>query len=183
MYTGTNVTALKSMKWLADALESAILTSPYQKITIRDICSFADVSRQTFYNLFESKDEVLHYCLRRKYEEMFDGLASESLLEMSSIINMYITFYADNRGLIDCMINNHLEGVITEELSNSISTYLRRFVKHSGDDERVPYATAMLAGALSQLEVYLMKRGETIEYERFYALLSDFFDGELYSMK
>lgn len=182
MYTGTNPTAVRSMDWIAEALSAKMMSVPYSKINIKDLCLAADVSRQTFYNLFGEKDDVLRYCLKSKYEKIFDGLAAGNSPGISEIIDLFIRYYEDNRPLLDSMIENHLEAIITEELTESISLCVSRFVKRGDDDGRIPYATQMLAGALAQLEVYLMKQGESIEHEKFAGLLSDFFAGSLYSM-
>ena len=50
MYDGNNPTALHSMKGLADALLFLMEEQDYSRITVKDICNKADLSRQTFYN-------------------------------------------------------------------------------------------------------------------------------------
>ena len=180
MYTGNNPTAIQSMDRLSCAAVRLLSDTAYTKITIRNLCKSADVSRQTFYNLFDSKEEVLHYCIRNRYEKLFDNLADAAGTEISGITDTFIRFYEDNRGLIDCLIENHLESVITEELYDSILLYVNRFVKRGDQDKRIPCAAAMLAGALTALEVYLMKSGENIEYEKITELLTDFLTGKLY---
>lgn len=50
MYEGNNPTALHSREWLVDSLLSLMEDNPYSRITVRDICNKADLSRQTFYN-------------------------------------------------------------------------------------------------------------------------------------
>lgn len=47
-----------NMKKILEATVSLMSSSPYENITIKDICKEADVSRQTFYNYFKSKDEI-----------------------------------------------------------------------------------------------------------------------------
>lgn len=69
MYQGNNATALRSQEWLCESLAKLMGVQPYASITIGAICKHADLSRQTFYNVFDSKEEVLRFCLRRQYEK------------------------------------------------------------------------------------------------------------------
>ncbi|MBQ8162703.1 MAG: TetR family transcriptional regulator [Clostridia bacterium] len=65
MYCGTNKTALTSQKQIADALVSLMEDMPYSDISVCAICKRAEVSRQTFYSLFASKENVVSYALSR----------------------------------------------------------------------------------------------------------------------
>ena len=67
MYEGCNKTALTSQSAIADALLSLMEEKPYTRISVSEICKSAGVSRQTFYTLFESKDNVIAFELERKY--------------------------------------------------------------------------------------------------------------------
>ena len=60
MYSGTNPTALQSQRWIADSLTGLMLEKSYARITIQDICKRADLSRQTFYNFFNSKESIFN---------------------------------------------------------------------------------------------------------------------------
>ena len=61
MYEGCNKTAVSSQLAIADALLSLMREKPYAKISVSELCKRAQVSRQTFYTLFESKDNVISY--------------------------------------------------------------------------------------------------------------------------
>lgn len=49
MYIGNNTIALQSREWLVQALISLMQEHPYNKITIKEICTKADLSR-SYYN-------------------------------------------------------------------------------------------------------------------------------------
>ena len=63
MYIGENKTALLSQKMIADAMRTLLQTRPYSGISISDLCRQAGISRQTFYSLFGTKENVLLYLL------------------------------------------------------------------------------------------------------------------------
>ena len=69
MYQGKNPTALQSQNLITEALLALMEEEPFQKITIKAVCAHAGVSRQTFYSLFENKEEVIERRLDQLFEE------------------------------------------------------------------------------------------------------------------
>ena len=59
MYNGTNPSALRSQQWFSEALFSLMQTKSFSKITIKELCTQADLTRQTFYQLFSSKEGMV----------------------------------------------------------------------------------------------------------------------------
>lgn len=66
MYTGNNPTALQSKNMITEALLNLLKDKKFNKISIKELCEKALVSRQTFYFLFETKEQVI--------ESYFDSL-------------------------------------------------------------------------------------------------------------
>ena len=64
MYKGTNKTALFSQKLIGDAMLRLLENTPFAEISVSDLCKEADVSRQTFYSLFGSKENVIAYTIQ-----------------------------------------------------------------------------------------------------------------------
>ena len=64
MYCGNNKTALSSQRQIADALLGLLAEQAYAEISVSAICKRAQVSRQTFYSLFQSKENVMTFALR-----------------------------------------------------------------------------------------------------------------------
>lgn len=67
MYCGCNKTALSSQRRIADAFLRLLNKEPYQKIGVSSICSEASVSRQTFYSLFDSRENIIAFILSNDY--------------------------------------------------------------------------------------------------------------------
>ncbi len=58
-------------------------------ITIKNICREADLSRQTFYQIFESKDEVIEYLfseLFSEFEEQYNYFFRYDSLEIMLLL-------------------------------------------------------------------------------------------------
>lgn len=54
---------VRTRKLLSRALFELLETTPYEKISVLDICERAMVHRATFYNHFEDKDHLLEYTI------------------------------------------------------------------------------------------------------------------------
>ena len=70
MYRGSNPTAISSMKWLSEAMMDLLKEKQYSKINVKDICTRADLSRQTFYQIFNSKEEIIRHCIKQSFESL-----------------------------------------------------------------------------------------------------------------
>ena len=65
---------LQSKDWLMQALFELMQKQSYDSITITKLCQKADLSRRTFYRLFNSKDDVLNEKLYLLTLEFFNTL-------------------------------------------------------------------------------------------------------------
>ena len=61
MYQGKNPKALTSQKLLLEALNELMDEKEVKDISISELCSRSGVSRQTFYSLFGTKENILLY--------------------------------------------------------------------------------------------------------------------------
>ena len=180
MYEGNNKKAIQSQRWLAEALCDLMQEAPYEKITIGEICSRADLSRQTFYNLFGSKDEILHFGLRDAYEDRFRNLAGQKALTAEDIVESFSYVVERTQALLDAMMKNHLSGILSEEIRRCVDLFAGRFVPADEKDERFPYMEALTAGALSGMLTYHLTSDAPLSREKLYGLLSEFLNGTFY---
>ena len=67
MYCGSNKTALASQRQVAQAMMQLIQEKPYSRITISELCKTAGISRQTFYSLFTSRENVMIFTIQAQY--------------------------------------------------------------------------------------------------------------------
>ena len=92
MYYGTNPTALQSQKMLINALLELMEKKEFSKISIKELCSTALVSRQTFYTLFDGKEEVIGLHLDTLFsayiKEIQNSKKELSVNELCSILSL-----------------------------------------------------------------------------------------------
>ena len=75
MYSGKNPSALRSQQWLADSLVDLMKVKEFQHISVKEICQQADLTRQTFYQIFSSKEDVIRYNIMRGCERFKTSLS------------------------------------------------------------------------------------------------------------
>lgn len=183
MYQGSNPTALQSQQWLGESLISLMKSTPYPQITIGSICTGADLSRQTFYNVFESKEEVLRFCLRSQYEKQFHRFAKQQSISVGEIVGAFAVVVAENQELLRLMVKSKLDGIIADEMTKCVSLFAGQFVKQDKRNETLPYAEALLSGALGHLLVFWFQEEEPISIEKLTRLITDFLAGDLFSLR
>lgn len=183
MYHGSNTTALKSQQWIADALISLMEEKPYQQITIMDICKKADLSRQTFYNIFDQKEDVLRFCLQSEYGREFQAVEDHAVITMHEIVTAFASVLQKNENLLSLMMKNGLDGIISDEIAKCVSLFADRFVKNPAKISELPYSKAILSGALAHLLVYWFRQEEPISLDQFTRLVSEFLEGKLFVLE
>lgn len=182
MYEGNNPTALNSREWLVNALLTLMETKPYPKITVKDICQKADLSRQTFYNFFETKDDIILFCIKRCYLEMMDSLKSKPSLLLSDITEELVKTFHKNQHLIHLIISQNLEHLLEYELASVIQIFAEQ-VNPETSNHPYTYGTAFLTGAIAHTVIYWFKDSQPISSEQLAALLTNILSGNYYVIK
>lgn len=181
MYKGNNPTAINSREWLIDALLSLMEETPYPKITIKDICIRADLSRQTFYNFFDSKDDMIELCIIRCYEEMMDELKGKKPLVLSDIINSLMQTFENHHDFMSLILSHGLEDILSHTLADSICAFTEQL---NPDSSGYPYkyGTAFLSGAITHTILCWFKDPEPISSVTLAELLANILSGKYYKI-
>ena len=126
MYCGRNKTALQSQRQIADAMMELIREKPYAQITISELCRTAGISRQTFYSLFTSRENVMVFTLQRDYcsgaELAVPGYLKDRKSALQQICREYSAFILRNRRLIKLLVDNHIDYLLYDSFFESMSS-------------------------------------------------------------
>ena len=171
MYQGKNKTAIASQRQIAEALLALMHRMPYAEISVAELCREADVSRQTFYSLYQKKDNVVRYLLRASCEPDVPGREPgiSHLRQMCSCYSRYIT---QHREILSLLVENGMTVMIVDML-------LLAFRKdglfgYTLPEENREYHALFLAGGMTRLAKFFLQADtspEDIE-EILYRLLS-----------
>lgn len=179
MYEGCNKTALTSQAAIADALLSLMKEKPYARITVSEICKGAGVSRQTFYSLFDSKDDVIacelarNYCFRLEEHECCSS--SMSLKNICHACSYYITQTLD---ILDLLVANDIMYLMQDSLYRSFITCSSYLPDHTKED-RI-YAADFLAGGLTGIARNYVLQGRDTSRDHLEDILYSLFNGSFF---
>ncbi len=159
MYCGSNKTALASQRQIADALLTLLGEMPYGEISVSAICKRADVSRQTFYSLFRSKDNVITFTLRNDccYSSCQpQDCCDHSFREICSGFGRYITSHA---AVLEILSRHGLMPLLRTVLREDFSEYFRQTPGRPSPLN--PYIIDFLAAGITSIAETYILTGET----------------------
>ena len=124
MYQGCNKTALTSLNCIAEGFYELLQEKEYSKITASEICKKSGVSRQTFYSLFSSKENIVAYILSKEYtfnpSNECNCTGQPTLKELSRGFSSFIVQKADFIELLEK--NKQSEAKITKLQQANVHT-------------------------------------------------------------
>lgn len=109
MYTGDNKTAQLSQQMIADAMLQLLETQSFSEISISALCKAAQVSRQTFYSLFGTKENVLLYELQNSccFEAEKQKSACRSA-DFRMFCQGYSRYIIAKRNILEILVKNEM---------------------------------------------------------------------------
>lgn len=153
MYTGNNPSALRSREWFREALLNLLRNKKFEQITVKDLCRKADLSRQTFYQIFDSKDEVLEYHFMTLFEKFSKECGDFSKISLSELVYQFFHFFYEQRNFVKVLIENNM----THLLEKQFEIYLCKidfFKEKNNTDDYPDYTLASVSGALTQILIH-----------------------------
>lgn len=180
MYDGNNPTALKSQQWLTENLLDLMEEKPYTEISIMDICKKADLSRQTFYNYFDSKDELFRFLLRSTYEEKL--LSLDTIPSSNEAISTFVTTMKDNSRLVSAIVKNNMGNLVSDEIFKSITKFLNKFIPNFESQPHFAYHIVLLSGALTHFLTYYARNNCELSEKEMTKILETFLSGKIFKL-
>ncbi len=180
MYSGNNPTAIKSQQWLAETLLNLMEEKPYADISIKDICISADLSRQTFYNYFDSKDELFRFLLRSTYIEKINSF--DSIPQSKEAISAFVSTMRDNPRLVDVIVKNNMGNIVSDEIFKAISQFLYKFIPNFKDHPDFSCYIVLLSGALTHFLLYYARNCSDMSEKKMTKILETFLSGKVFKL-
>lgn len=178
MYKGNNPTALQSQEMIIKGILSIMENKSFESITIKSICEHSLVSRQTFYSLFNSKEEVLELHFDKMFDLFIERFTRNNINTIRDICFEFVTYIEGDRDFIKLLINNNLTHIMTlkfEQYLIEIGNTLNADRKYMYE-----YAMAFMAGALVEVVARYIRHGENIDQENLAFLIEKILKGEYF---
>lgn len=108
--------AYRRQKQIEDCLFANLQQRPYASVSVSDLCLQLEISRKSFYNYFPDKDSCLRSLITRTLRQCILQITS---FPQGSSPDLYITalltFWKDQRPLLDVLVRNKLLFVLLEQ--------------------------------------------------------------------
>lgn len=167
MYDGENKTAQQSQQRIAEAMLSLLREQPFSELSVSELCRRASVSRQTFYSLFGTREQVLVYALQTgcRYEPAPERTSCRSAC-FRAFCRGYSRYIVDNRELLELLVRNDLMHALYETQYESLIR-CGHFMQGMDRDER-QYLVDFIASGMSSIAKTYVRTGckadaETLE--------------------
>lgn len=177
MYTGKNPTALRSQQWLSQALLSLMEEKQYTDISVKDICKRSDLSRQTFYQMFDSKEELIRYTIQEKFLPLKKLPKHANFSEMSEY---FIECTAKNKDFIRLIQKNHIGYLLASEFSQALGKVADQ-LDPDREEKTKKVANAYITAALTN-SLLVWSQSDELTEEELSRLLYQIIKGDYYKI-
>lgn len=176
MYQGNHPTALQSQKMIVDALLKLMEEKEFSKINIKELCESAMVSRQTFYTLFNNKEEVIRLHLDTLFNIYIERFVrSKQDITVKELCDNTIAYLVTYKDLISNMVKSNLDHIVKERIEIYL-LQLNNFLSPA-KQENQDYAIAFLAGALMSVIALAVKNNDFEDGTKISKLIEEMITG------
>lgn len=175
MYKGTNKTALASKKHIADAFLKLLHETPYSDISISAICKAAGVSRQTFYSIFESKENIILFELCFKNSFQPGAECKKPHLSLEDLSHEYTHYIIEKQEVLTLLVQNDIIYMMHKSLSETFLNCVC-FQPNLPEEQRMYAAEFVACGLFGIAKVYITE-GKKLSQDELYELIHSLLGG------
>lgn len=127
--------SLITKKVIAYSLKDLLKTTPYQKISIKDIMSHAEYRRQTFYDHFTDKDDLIVWIYQQELTEIVQHFVTYD--HWTVIIKRLVDYFEKNQVFYQKTL---LESYVFDaQLSNQLEHFIYYLLTHQANQHDLAY--------------------------------------------
>lgn len=155
MYTGSNPSALRSREFIVQSFMRLAETMPIADISIKQIMDGSELSRQTFYQIFETKEEIMEYRMDCMFGEFMEGMKSCTISNLCDTAKLFFAFFEQQKPFIQMMVRNGKGCVLQRKCREYLQKdeYIGYRQEGVYTDEEKEYAmTFIISGMVGMLE-------------------------------
>ncbi len=182
MYQGHNRTALSSQKNIGESFIELLRQKEYCKISICEICQNADISRQTFYTLFESKENIVAFILAKQYDlQPEKDLGCHGAPTLEQLSQGYSKYILEKQEIIELLAKNNIHYMLWWYLYDTFSKCKDQYY---ADDPVISGMTAdFIAAGLTTIAKHYCLNRDKISADQLQTLIYDLFSGSYFPDK
>ena len=174
MNTTNNRIEEQSKEKYAAALLSLMNDWHYTEITVTQLAQEANLSRKTFYRLFNDKSDVLTLILDKLFDEFFIEVKEQSVKRYWNVVQYYFDFWDSHREILLLLSKNDLLGIMFEYVyrnAEKIFVAVRTLEKAEEFASSLPYLLAYSVGGMHSMLIKWVESGMSVPSELLVAQL------------
>lgn len=152
--TSQDPRAVRTRTALQDAFKELLRLKSYHRITITDITQRAEIARHTFYNHFQTKQDLLDNVVDSVLDQFFINLDNWDLFmgdksEEMAMLTAFFQTWKDHADIVELLKSIDIEFVIMERLKVIFTRFFIEKVR-----SRMPYVDLELARYVISFNAY-----------------------------
>lgn len=120
-----NPITLRSKSWIVNSLIELMDKKTYSEITLKEISENADLTRQTIYRNFSTKEAILEYHVDGLYHEFIKIISAKKDIALYDVLITYFEYWYKNREFLKKLIDNNVYLILLDlhlKYLNSMAT-------------------------------------------------------------
>ncbi|APH14872.1 MULTISPECIES: TetR/AcrR family transcriptional regulator [Clostridium] len=109
-----NPITLRSKNWIVNSLIELMDKKPYSKITLKEISQNADLTRQTLYRNFPTKEAILEYYVDGFYSNFIKIISAKDHIALYDLLITYFEYWYKNREFVKKLIDNNVYSTLLD---------------------------------------------------------------------
>lgn len=157
MYKGTNPAALRSQQAITTSFVELSNNLPFNDISIKLIMAQSGLARQTFYQIFSSKEEIVELYLETIFAKYIKKFAYHELESLCDIAKIYFSFFEQHKDFIVFLIRNGKSTILQKKCREFLESnqYLQFSPQGLNSDTEKGCTTAfIISGIVGLLEYW-----------------------------
>ncbi len=163
MYKGNNPSALRSRKEIVRSFLEQLKYTDLEALSIKQIMDATDLSRQTFYQIFDSKDDIIEYCLDTLFSEFISHTKEMTIETLCDAARLFFGFFDMHRDTLTLFIKNGKSCVVQRKCREYLrdSQYIHYDLHGVHSEQEKEYATTfVVSGMVAMLEQWIKETPE-----------------------
>lgn len=150
----------KSAEQIKTGLMKCILEKTMDSITVSDIAGAANVSRATFYRLFDTPSDVLSYACDQIAKQTSEAFREKGIFTTQAYIKQIMDCWMKESDFIEAIISNKREDILEKAYEKYSEDYLPK-VNYDFSEREYAYIHAGLASVLCSILLVWVRNGKT----------------------
>lgn len=110
-----------SKEWITDAFFTLLKKKDYESITVSEIAKKADLSRRTFYRVFDCKQDIITYMFEQIFPDYISAINQLPKKKREFLAIAIVEFVNKHIEFFQCLKRNHLDYLIIDFFDNHLA--------------------------------------------------------------